>query len=58
MRIESADSPASGADPLAGRRILVGISGSIAAVKIPLVVSALAQRAWSTPSRTWLLKSQ
>lgn len=32
------------ADPLAGRRILVGISGSIAAVKLPLVVSALAQR--------------
>ena len=32
------------ADPLAGRRILVGISGSIAAVKLPLVVSALARR--------------
>ena len=32
------------ADPLAGRRVLVGISGSIAAVKLPLVVSALAQR--------------
>ena len=32
------------ADPLAGRRILVGISGSIAAVKLPLVVSALAKR--------------
>ena len=32
------------ADPLAGRRILVGISGSIAAVKLPLVVSALVQR--------------
>jgi len=31
-------------DPLAGRRILVGISGSIAAVKLPLVVSALVQR--------------
>ena len=31
-------------DPLAGRRILVGISGSIAAVKLPLVVSALARR--------------
>ncbi|MEB3326786.1 MAG: bifunctional phosphopantothenoylcysteine decarboxylase/phosphopantothenate--cysteine ligase CoaBC [Synechococcus sp.] len=31
-------------DPLAGRRILVGISGSIAAVKMPLVVSALVQR--------------
>ena len=37
--------PAAGpADPLAGRRILVGISGSIAAVKLPLVVSALAKR--------------
>lgn len=33
-----------GLDPLAGRRILVGISGSIAAVKLPLVVSALAKR--------------
>jgi len=32
------------ADPLAGRRILVGISGSIAAVKLPLLVSALAKR--------------
>ena len=31
-------------DPLNGRRVLVGISGSIAAVKLPLVVSALAQR--------------
>ncbi len=31
-------------DPLAGRRILVGISGSIAAVKLPLVVSALVKR--------------
>jgi len=31
-------------DPLAGRRILVAISGSIAAVKLPLVVSALAKR--------------
>jgi phosphopantothenoylcysteine decarboxylase/phosphopantothenate--cysteine ligase len=31
-------------EPLAGRRILVGISGSIAAVKLPLVVSALAKR--------------
>lgn len=31
-------------DPLSGRRILVGISGSIAAVKLPLVVSALVQR--------------
>jgi phosphopantothenoylcysteine decarboxylase / phosphopantothenate---cysteine ligase len=29
--------------PLAGRRVLVGISGSIAAVKLPLVVSALVQ---------------
>ena len=33
-----------GPDPLRGRRVLVGISGSIAAVKLPLVVSALAQR--------------
>lgn len=31
-------------DPLAGRRILVGISGSIAAVKLPQLVSALVQR--------------
>ena len=31
-------------DPLKGRRVLVGISGSIAAVKLPLVVSALAKR--------------
>ena len=29
--------------PLAGRRVLVGISGSIAAVKLPLVVSGLVQ---------------
>ena len=27
--------------PLAGRRLLVGVSGSIAAVKTPLLVSAL-----------------
>ncbi|MEX1317403.1 MAG: bifunctional phosphopantothenoylcysteine decarboxylase/phosphopantothenate--cysteine ligase CoaBC [Synechococcaceae cyanobacterium] len=32
------------ADPLTGRRILVGISGSIAAVKLPLLVSTLVQR--------------
>ena len=32
------------APDLAGRRILVGISGSIAAVKMPLVVSALVQQ--------------
>ncbi|MCH9714015.1 MAG: bifunctional phosphopantothenoylcysteine decarboxylase/phosphopantothenate--cysteine ligase CoaBC [Cyanobacteria bacterium] len=31
-------------DPLSGRRVLVGISGSIAAVKLPLLVSALVQR--------------
>ena len=31
-------------DPLAGRRVLVGISGSIAAVKLPTVVSALVKR--------------
>ncbi len=36
--------PAAATDPLAGRRILVLISGSIAAVKLPLVVSALVQR--------------
>ena len=35
-----ADSPL---HPLAGRRVLVGISGSIAAVKLPLVVSSLVQ---------------
>ena len=40
MRTEAPGLP----DPLAGRRILVGISGSIAAVKLPLVVSALAKR--------------
>jgi phosphopantothenoylcysteine decarboxylase/phosphopantothenate--cysteine ligase len=31
-------------DPLAGRRILVLVSGSIAAVKLPILVSALVQR--------------
>ncbi|MFO7628947.1 MAG: bifunctional phosphopantothenoylcysteine decarboxylase/phosphopantothenate--cysteine ligase CoaBC [Prochlorococcaceae cyanobacterium] len=31
-------------DPLAGRRILVGVSGSIAAVKVPQLVSALVKR--------------
>jgi phosphopantothenoylcysteine decarboxylase/phosphopantothenate--cysteine ligase len=31
-------------DPLAGRRVLVLISGSIAAVKLPMVVSALVRR--------------
>ena len=40
MRNEAAALP----DPLSGRRLLVGISGSIAAVKLPLLVSALAQR--------------
>ena len=44
MKTEPADSASVLVDPLAGRRILVGISGSIAAVKLPLVVSALAQR--------------
>ncbi len=44
MRTEPTDSSAAVVDPLAGRRILVGISGSIAAVKLPFVVSALAQR--------------
>lgn len=42
MKIEQAASDA--VDPLQGRRILIGISGSIAAVKLPLVVSALAKR--------------
>ena len=32
------------ADALAGRRVLVLISGSIAAVKLPQLVSALVQR--------------
>jgi phosphopantothenoylcysteine decarboxylase/phosphopantothenate--cysteine ligase len=31
-------------EPLAGRRILVAVSGSIAAVKVPALVSALVQR--------------
>jgi phosphopantothenoylcysteine decarboxylase/phosphopantothenate--cysteine ligase len=44
MRTELAGTPGPVIDPLAGRRILVGITGSIAAVKLPLVVSALAQR--------------
>ncbi len=45
MRSEApAVSPAAPSDPLAGRRVLVLISGSIAAVKLPLVVSALVQR--------------
>jgi phosphopantothenoylcysteine decarboxylase/phosphopantothenate--cysteine ligase len=44
MRTELDPDPAAALDPLAGRRILVGISGSIAAVKLPLVVSALVQR--------------
>ena len=38
------DPPPDLAPDLAGRRILVGISGSIAAVKMPLVVSALVQQ--------------
>ena len=44
MRTEGAGRPAASPDPLAGRRILVAITGSIAAVKMPLVVSALAKR--------------
>lgn len=44
MRTEGAPRPAASPDPLAGRRILVAITGSIAAVKMPLVVSALAKR--------------
>jgi phosphopantothenoylcysteine decarboxylase / phosphopantothenate---cysteine ligase len=48
------------ADPLAGCRILVGISGSIAAVKLPGLVSALAKRGAElrcvlTPSATRLV---
>ena len=38
------DPPAPPPDPLAGRRVLVLISGSIAAVKLPLLVSALVKR--------------
>jgi phosphopantothenoylcysteine decarboxylase/phosphopantothenate--cysteine ligase len=44
MRTEPPLAPVPPSDPLAGRRILVGISGSIAAVKLPLLVSALAKR--------------
>ena len=44
MRTEGASGPAARPDPLAGRRILVAITGSIAAVKMPLLVSALAKR--------------
>jgi phosphopantothenoylcysteine decarboxylase / phosphopantothenate---cysteine ligase len=44
MRTEGAPRPSASPDPLAGRRILVAITGSIAAVKMPLVVSALAKR--------------
>ena len=48
------------AHPLAGRRVLVGISGSIAAVKLPLVVSSLVQsgaevRCLVTPSAAQLV---
>ncbi len=44
MSAGAPEQAAAAADPLAGRRILVGISGSIAAVKLPLLVSALVQR--------------
>jgi phosphopantothenoylcysteine decarboxylase/phosphopantothenate--cysteine ligase len=44
MKIEPDPTEPDSTDPLAGRRILVAISGSIAAVKMPLVVSALVQR--------------
>ena len=44
MRTEGAPRPSASPDPLAGRRILVAITGSIAAVKMPQVVSALAKR--------------
>ncbi|MDP5123596.1 MAG: bifunctional phosphopantothenoylcysteine decarboxylase/phosphopantothenate--cysteine ligase CoaBC, partial [Cyanobium sp. MAG_04] len=48
------------AHPLAGRRVLVGISGSIAAVKLPQVVSSLVQcgaevRCLVTPSAAHLV---
>ena len=36
--------PAAPADPLAGKRLLLAVSGSIAAVKVPQLVSALVQR--------------
>ena len=46
--------------PLAGRRLLVGVSGSIAAVKTPLLVSALVKagaevRCVVTPSAAQLV---
>ena len=47
MRTEAAPSESGTApspDPLAGCRILVGVTGSIAAVKVPLLVSALVRR--------------
>jgi phosphopantothenoylcysteine decarboxylase/phosphopantothenate--cysteine ligase len=44
MRTEGAPRPTACPDPLVGRRILVAITGSIAAVKMPLLVSALAKR--------------
>ncbi|MBM5799759.1 MAG: bifunctional phosphopantothenoylcysteine decarboxylase/phosphopantothenate--cysteine ligase CoaBC [Cyanobacteria bacterium K_DeepCast_35m_m2_023] len=46
MRTESSAPAAAAAavDALAGRRVLVAITGSIAAVKLPLVVSALVKR--------------
>ncbi|MEY2645875.1 MAG: bifunctional phosphopantothenoylcysteine decarboxylase/phosphopantothenate--cysteine ligase CoaBC [Cyanobacteriota bacterium] len=44
MRTDGDPAAVVSVDPLAGRRILVGISGSIAAVKLPLLVSALVQR--------------
>ncbi len=49
--------------PLAGRRVLVGISGSIAAVKLPALVSALVQRGAQvrcllTPSAERLVSAQ
>jgi len=44
MRTELERLPGASLDPLAGRRILVAITGSIAAVKLPMVVSALVKR--------------
>jgi phosphopantothenoylcysteine decarboxylase/phosphopantothenate--cysteine ligase len=44
MSLPQPADPSGPADPLAGRRVLVLISGSIAAVKLPQVVSALVKR--------------
>ena len=44
MQTDGRAEPTSATDPVAGRRVLVLVSGSIAAVKLPGIVSALAQR--------------